>query len=297
MSKSQKKQARKPFRENYAPSANLWASHPKGINQVGCIFSAQGFEVDYIGVIMGPDITYDPQKQSIVAIPGYTHSVPMTGNYDTYIRNIYRVLLSRGRKGCFVYCCHKELSIYLKSVIPTQQNPKYDNPKESIRKSITILKEIPEQYQWTRYLPFFEMRAACGYFGDGEPVIPSGWIEVSGLGHLNRNMFIVRASGNSMEPRIHDNDYCIFKANPAGSRENKIVLVQHRTIFDPENGGAYSIKKYSSRKRYNINGEWAHETIVLLPLNSQYKPIEINSCDADDFQIIGEFISTITVSS
>lgn len=46
------RQARKPFRDRYAPTANLWASHPMGVNQVGCIFSAQGFEVDYVGVIM-----------------------------------------------------------------------------------------------------------------------------------------------------------------------------------------------------------------------------------------------------
>lgn len=289
------RQARKPFRDLYAPSANLWASHPKGINQVGCIFSAQGFEVDYIGVIMGPDITYDSHKHCIVAIPGHTHSVPPTGNFDIYIRNIYRVLLSRGRKGCFVYCYNKELSDYLKSVMPTQEIPK--NEKNNQFCPVIVHNDVPEQYRWVKYLPFFEMRAACGYFGDGEAIEPSGWIQVSGIGHLNRNMFVVRASGNSMEPKIHDGDYCIFNANTPGSRMNKIVLVQHRAIYDPDNGGAFSIKKYTSKIKYNDNGEWFHETIILLPLNSKFQPIKINDIDADEFQIIGEYIGTINNQS
>lgn len=290
-------QARKPFREQYAPTANLWASHPKGINQVGCIFSAQGFEVDYVGVIMGPDITYDSNRHCIAAIPGYTHSVPTKGDFENYIRNIYRVLLSRGRKGCFVYCCKKELSDYLKKVIPVQKTSKQANDIITQSPFIVIHKEINEKYQWVSYLPFFEMRAACGYFGDGELVEPSGWINVSNMGHLNRNMFVVRASGNSMEPKIHDGDYCVFKANPTGSRMNKIVLVQHRAVYDPDNGGSYSIKQYTSKKLYSENGEWSHEEIVLLPFNSHYRPIEIPIDEADDFQIIGEYIGTINAQS
>ena len=102
--------AKGEFSKLYAPSAELWASHPMGINQVGCIFSAQGFEVDYIGVIMGPDIKYDPEKQRIVTVKGMTHSVKgKDEEVDTCIRNIYRVLLSRGRRGCFIYCCDEEL--------------------------------------------------------------------------------------------------------------------------------------------------------------------------------------------
>ena len=110
--------ARGEYSKLYAPSAELWASHPMGINQVGCIFSAQGFEVDYIGVIMGPDISYDPEKGKIITVKGKTHSVKGTDNeVDTCIKNIYRVLMSRGRRGCFVYCCDKELSHYLKGLI------------------------------------------------------------------------------------------------------------------------------------------------------------------------------------
>lgn len=111
-------QARPPYNQHYAPSADLWASHPMGINQVGCIFSAQGFEVDYIGVIMGPDIRYDKKSDRIVAEKGHTHSVNDSDkDFDEHIKNIYRVLLSRGRKGCLIYCMDKDLENYFKELL------------------------------------------------------------------------------------------------------------------------------------------------------------------------------------
>ena len=106
-------------------------------------------------------------------------------------------------------------------------------------------------------------------------------------------MFIVKAVGNSMEPRIHDGDYCVFRANPSGSREGKIVLVQHHNYYDAEYSGAYSIKKYSSSKIYDSQGNWKHEAIELIPLNNQYNPIIINEEDGEDFRIVGELIGIL----
>lgn len=111
-------QARPPFNQKYAPSADLWASHPMGINQVGCIFSAQGFEVDYIGVILGPDICFDAGRGWITGVKGYTHGINSADeDFDEHIKNIYRVLMSRGRKGCLIYCVDKNLEKYFQSIL------------------------------------------------------------------------------------------------------------------------------------------------------------------------------------
>lgn len=285
--------ARKPFRDLYAPTANLWASHPMGINQIGCIFSAQGFEVDYVGVIMGPDITYDQHRHCIAAIPGHTLGVKVSKDFETHIRNIYRVLLSRGRKGCFVYCCNKALAEYLKRMTPKDKNIRVAISESNENRTVIVHHYLDDKLKYTGWLPYYEMRAACGYFGEGELVEEKGWIKVDGLGHLNRNMFIVRAAGHSMEPKINDGDFCVFQASPAGSRDGKILLVQHRSFFDVENGGAYSIKKYSSQKIYNSNGEWSHEKIVLLPLNKKYAKITIENNDDNEFRVVGEFIKVL----
>src|SRR3954470_22751884 len=87
------------------PKSDFWASDPGGLEQVGCIYTAQGFEFDYIGVIFGPDLVYRPGR-------GWEGS--RENSYDTVVKrsregfvslvkNTYRVLLTRGMKGCYVY--------------------------------------------------------------------------------------------------------------------------------------------------------------------------------------------------
>jgi len=115
--------ARPPFRDMYASSADTWATEPQGINQIGCIFSIQGLELDYMGVIIGPDLDYDPQNDTLVAVPGKNMDVK-TGDaelYDRHIKNIYRVLLTRGTKGCFVFSCNPGVKEYLKQSLTRKE--------------------------------------------------------------------------------------------------------------------------------------------------------------------------------
>ena len=94
-----------------------------------------------------------------------------------------------------------------------------------------------------------------------------------------------------MEPLIHDGDYCVFRANPAGSRQGETVLIQHRNFYDADYAGSYSIKTYTSKKSYDDLGNWSHEEIVPQPKNPE--PIIIKEADADEFRVIGEFIGVV----
>ena len=85
-------------------------------------------------------------------------------------------------------------------------------------------------------LPLYSLKAAAGYFGNAEPVEPEGWVEADGAGRLDKRMFVCRAVGRSMEPRIHDGDYVVFRAKPAGTRQGKIVLVQYRGAAESGHG-------------------------------------------------------------
>lgn len=97
------------YRDKYAPDTNSWIDDPRGINQIGCVFTAQGFEVDYMGVILSPDIRYNAETGMLDGVIGATRGMKKQDKNQTdcsrHIRNIYRVLLSRGRKGTFIYCC------------------------------------------------------------------------------------------------------------------------------------------------------------------------------------------------
>ncbi len=143
-----------------------------------------------------------------------------------------------------------------------------------------ILLDVVESLRFKEYLPIYSLRAACGYFGDGEPVECEGWVKVEGCGRLDNEMFVVRASGKSMEPKIHDGDLCVMRARPQGSRAGMIVLAQHRETSDPETGGAFSIKKYTSEKVLDEDGSWHHEKITLQPLNPDYEPIAMGEGDS-----------------
>lgn len=97
-----------------------WAYKPEGIKQVGCIYTAQGFEFDYIGVIVGDDIKYDKINDCLVGnINGTKDPTLKKGkeNFDEYVKNIYRVLMTRGMKGCYVYFVDKEVEKYFRSRI------------------------------------------------------------------------------------------------------------------------------------------------------------------------------------
>lgn len=97
-----------------------WAYKPEGIKQVGCIYTAQGFEFDYIGVIIGPDLRYDTEQQCLITDIKEIKDPMLKRNaayFDNYARNIYRVLMSRGMKGCYVYCCDENLKEYLRAKI------------------------------------------------------------------------------------------------------------------------------------------------------------------------------------
>lgn len=100
------------------PPAELWATDPGGVNQVGCIYTAQGFEVDYIGVIWGKDLAYDLDGQSWVGNRQESHdrSVRQSKtNFLELMKNTYRVLLSRGMKGCYVCFLDRDTERFVRS--------------------------------------------------------------------------------------------------------------------------------------------------------------------------------------
>lgn len=160
-----------------------------------------------------------------------------------------------------------------------------------------ILYNVAEHDRFTTHLPVYPLRAACGYFDDCgqlQEEDAEGWIDASGLGcTLNDKMFVVHAEGDSMEPKIHDGDFCVFDASGAGSREGKIVLCKARDKSD-RNASSFTIKKYHSEKIATEEG-WMHSQITLSPLNVNYNPIiiSVEEAEDDEFKIYGEFICII----
>jgi len=136
------------------------------------------------------------------------------------------------------------------------------------------------------------LAAAAGRFGQAQDVSEEGWVPVNGR-RLDEKMFVARVVGRSMEPKIPSGSYCVFRANPEGTRQGKIVLVQHRGIEDPETGGQFTVKQYKSDKSSNSDGAWQHTKITLEPLNPAYQPILIDPSDAEAVTVLAEFLEVL----
>jgi len=110
---------------------NIWAIDAKSIDQVGCIHTSQGLEFDYVGVIIGPDMVYRDgtiitdfknrakTDKSLHGIKKLYKSDPERAENlaEEIIKNTYRTLMTRGQKGCYVYCCDQNLSEYFKRLL------------------------------------------------------------------------------------------------------------------------------------------------------------------------------------
>lgn len=98
-----------------------WAIDPKGIDQIGCIHTSQGLEFDYVGVIVGSDLKFDyDNKEFYTEWSEYKDRKGKQGlkqdpeRLNRLVRNIYKVLLTRGMKGCYVYFVDKDLAKYMR---------------------------------------------------------------------------------------------------------------------------------------------------------------------------------------
>jgi uncharacterized protein len=116
------------------PPAPLWAYDPRGIDQVGCVYTAQGFEFDYVGVIWGADLTYRFDQQCWVGSKSASRDnvVKRSGErFSDLVKNTYRVLLSRGLKGCYVVFLDRETEHFVRSRMESQKGSQLLKAAES----------------------------------------------------------------------------------------------------------------------------------------------------------------------
>lgn len=112
------------FKAKWNFSNTIFAIDPNSFDQVGCIHTTQGLEFDYCGIIIGQDLRYergvvitDPSKEAKSDKSSGIRSCKDPVFADKLIRNTYKTLLSRGQKGCYVYCEDKALRDYMKRLL------------------------------------------------------------------------------------------------------------------------------------------------------------------------------------
>lgn len=99
-----------------------WILRKNSINEIGCVHTTQGYDLNYVGVIFGKEIDYDPASNQIVidSTNFYDTNVKKGSSYEElkrYVINSYKVMMERGIKGCYVYACNRNMREYLKEYL------------------------------------------------------------------------------------------------------------------------------------------------------------------------------------
>ncbi|MGV3504663.1 MAG: DNA/RNA helicase domain-containing protein [Adhaeribacter sp.] len=119
------------MRWNLIKDGSLWMINPDSVTEIGCIHTSQGLEVDFIGVVIGPDLIV--RNGEVITVPaarartdasirGYKRLLEQNPAQtqivlDNIIKNTYRTLMTRGMKGCYIYCTDQETGEYFRSRI------------------------------------------------------------------------------------------------------------------------------------------------------------------------------------
>lgn len=262
-----------------------WINSINAFNEIGCIHTTQGYDLNYTAVVFGREINYNKEKNCLEIDPQKYYDIngkkgiSNLESLKSYIINIYKTIMYRGIKGVFIYACNKELREYLKEHIETYK-------REVPFRVLHFEKVIP----YVNAIPLVDITAAAGSFSDLQTHSDLTWVEPPIHVSVKKGYFICKVVGESMNKKIPNGSYCLFKQDEGGSREGKIVLVESTNIKDVEFGSGYTVKEYHSKK--NVSGDnWKHESIILKPLstNPAYSEIELFDDEPNSFKVVGIF--------
>lgn len=289
-----------------------WAHDPRGIEQIGCVYTAQGFEFDYVGVIWGPDLVYNPRSGTWVGDRTKSHDWVVSRSGDQFldlVRNTYRVLLSRGLKGCYVHFTDASTEAFVRSRTEGLDAPRLTVADEVPRRTMprqaeparlpTTLRIVPaaEVEPYVNAVPLLDLKMAAGHFSGEQRAAPSEmtWIALPENFRISKGLFVAQVIGESMNRKIPNGAWCLFRQYRGGSRDKLIVVAQHREIADVDTGTHLTVKRYRSEKIATGLDEWRHARIVLRPESTDpaYKPIELSPRQAEELQVVAEFVAVL----
>lgn len=269
-----------------------WINSVNSFKEVGCIHTTQGYDLNYTGVIFGEEISFNKTtKQIEIDKSKYFDKNGKRGLDDIedlkkYIINIYKTIMYRGIRGSYIYACDKDLREYFKRHIASY-------------KAENKLRILPftDVKPYVNAVPIYDIYAAAGNFSELQISSENfEWVELPINISAREGYFVCQIIGESMNKKIENGSWCLFKKDSGGSREGKIVLVEHYNIQDSEFGSGFTIKSYHSKK--NISEEsWAHKSIILKPLSfdSKFKDIILDESEISELKIIGEFITVLDI--
>ncbi len=270
-----------------------WITSENSFEQIGCIHTTQGYDLNYAAVIFGLEIDYDPILNTIVIDKtkyfDKNGKNGVTDIYDlkAYIVNIYKTVLYRGIKGVYIYACNNNLKKYLKEILNTTQEINLNSENKINSPRIIPFESVKP---FVNAIPLYDIKVAATNFTDPQFYEEFSWAELPMQVSPKKGYFIAQVIGESMNKKIPNGSFCLFEEYTAGSRNGEIVLAECSNIQDGDYGSGYTIKQYRSIKSFNEDS-FRHESIVLKPLSydDSFKDIVLSEDEIIKFQVRGIF--------
>jgi hypothetical protein len=231
-----------------------WVNSPNSLNEVGCIHTVQGYDLNYVGVIIGSELSYDEENNKLVInAENYWDANGWRGISDPselerYIINIYKTLLTRGIKGTYIYIVDKKLAKYF--------NNRFAN-KVSVGESIAKNKIVSPYAKEMVGIPLVGS-APCGESLLGESNVEEIIMVEKSKIKPGTRYFILRASGDSMNKAgINDGDLVLCRHQEKGETGDRVVALlggENVTIkfYDKKDGRRILLPKSTNQNHQPI---------------------------------------------
>jgi DUF2075 family protein len=259
--------------------------------QIGCIHTTQGYDLNYVGLIFGPEIILNPNTNQIEILKenyydtNGQNTITDINVLKQYIINIYKTIMLRGILGSYLYVSDVNLRNYFKKHIHAFKESKTQviEPVES--------NEI-ELIPFENCVPLYSLKVAAGEFKFNESFPDEKFILVPEGVTITKDHFACKISGNSMNKIVQDGQIALFKKYNGGSRNGFMVIAEYYDHQDIDYGSCYTFKEYYSQKAISEEA-WHHEKIILKPksFDASYQDIIIDpeSINEKRFNVIGIF--------
>ncbi len=227
-------------RWNLDKDGSLWIVTPGSVDEVGCIHTCQGLELDYVGVIIGPDLVYKDGRvqvdvnrrassdQSVKGLKKLAKSDPKRASAlaEMIVKNTYRTLMTRGMRGCYVYCADAALAEHLRKCIgqtivgtasiadankpdPLDGVPLRRLPAESAGVGAHAVPVIAPDAVQQSFVDQDELEAAA-----------LGWVELPSWVTPLSGMFVARRAGVSVEEGLGRGEWGLFRTAYRGAHSS-----------------------------------------------------------------------------
>ena len=148
-------------------------------------------------------------------------------------------------------------------------------------------------------VPLYRLEVAAGGFGSSDAAeatpTPEAWVVPHGKRKPGPGFFVAKVVGESMNRRVPNGAYCLFQRFQGGSRDGRVLLVQHRDIQDPDLGGHVTLKIWRTRNAIGRRRGSQPGAVHLLPDSAlpHYRPIVLRNVATEEFTIVGELVELL----